>query len=158
MPTIHLTTVINAPLERCFNLARSIDLHQASNSKTKEKAIAGVTTGIIEQGETVTWRAKHLGIYQKLITEITIVEYPYLFEDKMLKGAFKKMKHLHLFEQKGEQTIMKDIFEFESPFGFIGKLFNKLVLTSYMKRFLTERNKILKTVAESDQWKKYLEV
>ncbi len=156
MAIIKLSTIINAPVERCFNFSRSIDLHQVSTSKTKERAIAGVTKGLINKGEQVTWSAKHFGIYQKLTVEIIAMDSPNSFEDRMVKGAFKSMKHLHLFETKGEQTIMKDVFEFESPFGSIGRLFNKLILTSYMERFLMERNQIIKIIAESEEWKKFL--
>ncbi len=156
MPIIHLSTSINAPIGRCFDLSRSIDLHMASTSKTKEKAIAGVTTGLINKGEQVTWLAKHFGIHQKLTAQITEMDFPHSFIDVQLKGAFKIMKHVHTFEQIGEQTIMTDAFEFESPMGFIGELFNKLILTAYMKRFLIERNLVIKTVSESNEWKKYL--
>jgi ligand-binding SRPBCC domain-containing protein len=155
MPIIHLTTIINAPIERCFDLARSIDLHQHTSKQTKEKAIAGVTKGLINKGETVTWKAKHFGIMQTLTSVITKMESPYSFEDCMVEGAFKKIKHRHTFEKKGQQTIMKDIFEFESPLGFLGKAFNKLILTNYMKRFLLERNNEIKRIAECDDWKKY---
>ncbi|MDV3308737.1 MAG: hypothetical protein LOY03_07970 [Cyclobacteriaceae bacterium] len=59
MPRIELTTIIHAPIERCFNLARSIDLHRPSVVGTKEEAVAGVTSGLIGMGEQVTWRARH---------------------------------------------------------------------------------------------------
>jgi|SRR6218665_216202 len=156
MPAIYITTIINAPVERCFDLARSIDLHSFSMAHTGEKAIAGKTSGLINKGETVTWRATHFGIAQTLTSLITEVEYPVLFEDRMVKGAFKGFYHKHYFEQRGDQTVMKDEFVFESPLGIIGKFFNALVLTKYMERFLIKRNAILKHVAESDEWKKYI--
>ncbi|MGZ4035350.1 MAG: SRPBCC family protein [Bacteroidia bacterium] len=156
MPVITITTIINAPKQRCFDLARSIDFHEHTSSVTKEKAIAGITKGLINKGETVTWRARHFGIFQKLTSEITKMEIPDLFEDCMVKGAFKKIQHLHTFEEKDGQTIMTDRFEFESPFGLIGKLFNKIILTNYMKGFLLRRNKEIKRAAECEDWKKYL--
>lgn len=59
MPVIYLEPFIDAPIEKCFDLARSIDLHMESTKHTGETAIAGKTSGIIELNETVTWRAKH---------------------------------------------------------------------------------------------------
>ena len=156
MPTINLTTIVSAPAERCFNLSRSIDFHMHTSYRTKEKAIAGVRTGLINKGETVTWKARHFGILQTLTSEITQMESPDFFEDCMVKGAFKSIKHMHTFEQNGGQTIMKDVFEFESPLGILGKLFNKTILMNYMKRFLLERNQEIKRVAECEEWKKYL--
>jgi ligand-binding SRPBCC domain-containing protein len=156
MPTIQITTVINASVERCFNLSRSIDFHMHTSHRTKEKAIAGITKGLIKKGERVTWKARHFGIMQTLTSEITQMEEPVFFEDCMVKGAFKSIRHMHTFEKMGEQTIMKDVFEFEAPFGFLGTIFNRIVLTNYMKRFLLERNQEIKRVAEFGEWKKYL--
>jgi hypothetical protein len=48
---------------------------------------------------------------------------------------------------------MKDVFSFQSPFGFIGRLFDKLVLTNYLTKFLLERNKMIKAYAETEKWK-----
>ncbi|CAN5486849.1 hypothetical protein BH10BAC1_BH10BAC1_10620 [soil metagenome] len=157
MPTIKIITIVNAPIERCFDLARSIDLHQYTSTKNNEKAIAGTTKGLINVGETVTWQATHFGITQKLTSKITQMEIPFMFEDCMLKGTFKKIQHQHLFEVKKQQTIMTDVFLFESPLGILGRMFNKVVLTKYMKRFLEQRNQAIKLIAETEEWKKYLQ-
>ena len=156
MPKINLTTTIEAPIERVFDLARSIDLHKLSTKKTNEEAVGGKTSGLIELGETVTWRAKHFNVYQKLTVEITEYDRPNMFRDVMLKGAFKSMKHLHKFEKEGNNTKMYDVFEFESPFGIIGRLANLLFLKNYMTNFLIERNQELKTYAESEEWRKII--
>ncbi|WP_312076406.1 SRPBCC family protein [Chryseobacterium sp.] len=148
MSKIILNTIINSNIHTVFDLARDIDLHQKSTFKTGEKAIAGRTSGLIEYGETVTWKAKHLGVIQTLTTKIISMEKPFQFIDVMLKGAFKSMKHQHIFRQEGKNTIMTDIFEFESPLGIIGKIFNKIYLKNYMISFLLERNKLIKVTAE----------
>lgn len=148
MAAIHLQTFIKADIQTVFDLARDIDLHQQSTFKTGEKAIAGRTSGLIEQGETVTWRAKHLGVYQTHTSEIIQMEKPYQFTDIMIKGTFKSLKHRHIFRQEGQHTIMTDIFEFESPLGIIGKLFNRFFLKNYMTGFLLERNRLIKATAE----------
>ena len=148
MPEIILVTEINAPIEICFDAARNIDLHQQSTSKTKEKAIAGRSSGLCEKGDTVTWRAKHFGIWQKLTSEITIVNRPVLFEDRMLKGTFKSISHQHHFEFKNDKTIMTDDFHYESPLGILGKLADKLFLENYLRKFLIERNSFLKKYCE----------
>ncbi|WP_294221455.1 SRPBCC family protein [uncultured Chryseobacterium sp.] len=150
MAIIRLQTTIQADIRNVFDLARDIDLHQKSTFRTDEKAVAGRTAGLIEQGETVTWKAKHLGIVQTLTTQIISMHKPYHFTDIMLKGAFKSMKHQHLFRQEDRYTVMTDIFEFESPFGIIGKIFNAIFLRNYMKQFLLERNRMIKSAAEAD--------
>lgn len=149
MSRIYLKTLINADIHTVFDLARNIDLHQRSTAKTYEKAIAGRTSGLIEENETVTWRAKHLGVYQNLTTKIISMEKPNQFTDEMQQGAFKSLHHQHIFKTEQGKTLMIDIFDFESPLGIIGKIFNRVFLKNYLKNFLLERNQLIKTTAES---------
>jgi ligand-binding SRPBCC domain-containing protein len=146
---IELSTIIDAPIQVCFDLSRSIDLHIESTKHTGEKAIAGRTSGLIEPGETVTWRAKHFGVWQNLTSKITEFQSPDYFTDEMVSGAFKSFRHEHLFFALNNQTVMKDIFTFESPLGWLGRLVNILVLGRYMERLLTERNRVIKIAAET---------
>jgi len=153
MPKIELITEIKATLEICFDLSRSIDLHKISTAQTKEEAIAGKTRGLINLNETVTWQATHFGIRQNLTSKITAFERPNYFIDEQIKGIFKSMIHEHKFQQAEGKIIMKDIFEFHSPLGVLGKVFNKLVLTKYLEKLLTHRNQLIKEFAETDKWK-----
>lgn len=154
MPQLHLTTTINAPIEIVFDLARSIDLHILSLEHTNERAVAGRTTGLVQQGETVTWRAKHLGVTQELTSLITDVEPHHYFADELVKGAFKHFKHEHFFEKlENGNTLMKDIFDYTSPLGILGKLADFLFLEKYMTQLLEQRNHTLKQVAEDGRWK-----
>ena len=148
MPKIELTTPINAPIQRCFDIARDIDVHVASTAHTGEQAIAGRTNGLIELGETVTWRAKHFGIWQNLTSKITEFNSPNFFADEMVAGAFKSFRHEHYFTGNDKQTIMRDEFMFESPLGLLGKLANWLFLKKYMTNLLLKRNLMIKEVAE----------
>ena len=157
MPKIELITEINSSLEICFNLSRSIDLHQLSTAETKERAIAGKTAGLISMNDYVTWEAIHFGVKQKLTSKITGYNYPHYFKDEQLQGAFKSFEHEHLFEQVGKVVIMKDIFTFSSPLGILGKIANQLFLTNYMRKFLLQRNLIIKDFAETDKWKVLLD-
>ena len=130
MTQIKITTTIKAPIEIVFDTCRNIDIHQYSASKTNEKAIAGKTSGLINKGETVTWKGKHFGVYIQHESIISEMEFPIYFADEQLKGHFKSFKHEHIFIQNENQTIMTDILEYETPFSVFGKLFNKLVLKS----------------------------
>ena len=157
MPTILLTTEIKADIQICFDLSRSIDLHKLSTVKTQEEAIDGITEGLIRHGEFVTWEAIHFGIKQKLTSRITAFENPFHFRDEQEKGSFKFIKHDHYFEQDANYVLMRDIFEFDSPFGILGKIFNKLILTKYLTKFLVERNQLIKEFAETEKWKSVLQ-
>ena len=155
MVEIELETKIKAPIERVFDLSRSIDAHLDSTSSTGERAIAGTTSGLIGLGETVTWSAVHFCIRQKLTVEIVEFERPHLFADQMTDGAFKSMYHRHTFEAVGDETIMRDNFAFEAPLGILGIIAEKLVLGWYMRRFLQSRNARLKALAEGDEWSRF---
>ncbi|CAN5553501.1 hypothetical protein BH10BAC5_BH10BAC5_20610 [soil metagenome] len=156
MPVIKLKTKINAPMERCFLLSLSVDLHQLSTEQTNEKAIAGITSGIMKLNDTVTWRAKHFGIYLTLTSKITEYEYPDYFVDEMVEGAFKNLHHTHSFNWCGDHTELIDVFNFEAPAGIIGKIFSNLILKKYLTRFLSKRNQMIKFVAEGEEWKELL--
>ena len=157
MPEIELKTQIQAPVDRCFDLSRSIDLHMLSTQQTNEIAVAGVITGLIGLNESVTWKARHFGVWQKLTSEITEFKYPDYFVDEMVKGAFKSFRHEHYFKEKeNNMTEMIDKFSYESPLGILGSLADKLFLKRYMTDLLDKRNQTIKEVAESDRWKEIL--
>lgn len=156
MPVIVLYTRIHAPRERVFDLSRSLDLHQDTVAHTKERAVAGVTSGLLGLEEDVTWSAWHLGWRRRLRVRMCRLEYPSFFEDRMVEGAFRMMRHEHHFEPDGEGTVMMDRFEFESPFGWIGRVFDRLFLEGYMRRLLEQRNAGIKRIAESGEWRNYL--
>jgi ligand-binding SRPBCC domain-containing protein len=157
MPVIELSTVIRAPRERVFDLARSIDAHQDSTGGSEERAFSGITRGLIGMNEEVTWEARHFGVRQKLTVRITAFERPAHFQDIMISGAFSSMTHDHLFEEHPEGTLMRDRFEFTSPLGILGRIADGLFLTGYMRRFLVRRNAVLKQFAESGDWNRYVQ-
>ena len=135
MPVIELTTRIEAPVERVFDLSRSIDLHTQSASRSREHAVAGVVSGLIGMGQDVTWRARHFGIWQKLTVRITAFERPVHFADEMLSGAFRSMEHHHYFDAVDGGTVMRDVFRFHSPLGILGRIADCVFLVRYMRRF-----------------------
>lgn len=151
MPTIRLETFIEAPVERCFDLSLNVDLHRNSTAQTRERAIAGVTTGVMKLGDTVTWEAIHFGIKQHLTSHITAYERPHAFTDEMVQGAFQTMTHVHKFIPQPPGTLMVDIFTFRAPLGLLGRIAERLVLTRYMKELLLTRNRHLKLVAEAKE-------
>ena len=145
-------TMIGAPIERCFDLARSVEVHLAGNVHCGEQAMAtgGVTTGLIGLGERVTWRAKHLGVWRKLTSEITAMERPAYFQDTMIRGAFRMMKHDHFFRAVSlVSTEMTDVLIFEAPLGILGRLAEWALLRRYMRALLRERNAVIREIAES---------
>lgn len=157
MPIIRISTSISAPIERVFDLARSVDVHLATTTETQEKAIAGRKSGLLEYGDSVTWEARHLGRTRKLKVQITEFDLPNQFVDEMVSGPFRSLRHVHRFKSNTESdTEMIDELVFKAPMGPIGTLAERLLLTRYMEKFLLKRNAELKTIAETDRWRDYL--
>jgi ligand-binding SRPBCC domain-containing protein len=156
VPIIELTTEIRAPIGRVFDLARSIDLHVKTVSATNERAVSGVTTGLIGPDQEVTWEARHFGLLQRLTVRINEYDRPHRFRDSMVRGIFQHLDHKHLFPERGEITRMVDKFDFASPMGILGRIGDRLFLTDYLKKLLIKRSEIIKTVAETDEWRQFL--
>jgi ligand-binding SRPBCC domain-containing protein len=157
MVTIELRTFIAAPPARVFDLSRSIDLHRQSMGRSREEAVAGRTSGLIGMGETVTWRAWHLGVRQRLTVRISGYDRPRWFRDELVRGAFATMVHDHHFDPADGGTEMRDVFRFSAPAGPLGRLVERWVLKRYMTRLLADRNAAIKAAAEGGEWRKLLE-
>jgi ligand-binding SRPBCC domain-containing protein len=147
---IRLETVIAAPIGDCFDLSLSVDAHAASMRTSGERAIGGITSGVMKLGDTVTWRARHFGIVFRMTSAITAYDYPSRFVDEQQHGPFHRWWHEHRFTAMGDHTTqMTDIVEFQSPLGAAGSVADHLVLCRYMARLLHQRNTWLKTTLEA---------
>lgn len=148
MPVIIHITYIKAPVEVCFNLARSVEAHMQTTSQTKERAVDGVITGLLEKGDCVTWEATHFGVKQRLTAKIIEMVKPNFFIDVQVNGAFQSFTHTHEFTEIHYGTMMKDTFAYQAPFGIIGRVADKLFLEKYMQGFIESRSNELKHLAE----------
>jgi ligand-binding SRPBCC domain-containing protein len=152
MKPIRLAIWIDAPVERCFLLSLSIDLHVAAAHRSGERAIAGVTTGLIGEGETVTFQGRHFLLPRRHTSRIEIMR-PYShFRDVMVAGSFQHYEHDHHFAAMDDGTRMRDEVRFTAPWGAVGQL----LVRRRLKEFLKERNAEIKRVAESEEWRRYL--
>jgi ligand-binding SRPBCC domain-containing protein len=151
-----LSTRIDAPIECCFDLSRSIDLHIASTDGTGGRAIAGVTSGLIGPGQEVTWSGRHFGFVIRHTSRITAYEFPCYFQDSMLRGAFHSYCHDHYFATCNGGTLMKDVVRFSAPYGLLGRIVERLAVERHMRRLLERRNLHIKHTAESGQYREYL--
>ena len=150
METIRVETWIAAPAERCFDAARDLDLHVKSVAHTNERAVAGRTSGLIELGEEVTWRARHFGITQHFTSRITGFDRPRWFQDVMQRGAFRSFVHDHYFDSVGARTKMIDVLAFSAPLGLLGRIAEKLFLRRYLRRLLATRGRVIAEVVMAE--------
>ena len=153
------TTVIHAPVGRCFDLSRSVEVHLLANVHSGEQTVAagGVTSGLVGLGDEVMWRAKHFGVWQNLTSRTTALVAPFYFQVTMVRGIFQAMQAEHLFREVGAGvTEMRDVFSVAAPLGLLGLMAEGLFLRRYMLGLLRERNAVIKRVAEGAEWERYL--
>lgn len=143
MPRIVLSTKIDAPARDCFDLSLCVDAHTASMSHFGERVIGGTERGVMGLGDSVTWKARHFGFSFTMTAQITEYDAPRRFVDEQVTGPFGRWWHEHTFQETDDATIMTDIVEFASPFGPVGELVDAMVLTRYVRRLLTQRNRWL---------------
>lgn len=141
MRGFELVTHLPVPVRAVFDASLSIDAHLGSMRFSRERAIAGVTSGTIGLGESVTWRAWHFVVPFTMTSVISEVEEPLRFIDQQLKGPFGSFHHEHLFVPAGGGTRMIDRIQLASPFA--GALADPVLLVPYLRHLIRVRNRFL---------------
>lgn len=135
--SFEIVTRAAVPADALFDASRDIGAHVASMRGTGERAIGGVTSGLIGLDETVTWRAWHFGIPFRMTSRITALERPHRFVDEQTTGPFRLFRHEHLYVERDGTTIMTDRVTLASP--VFGRVAERLVLVPYLRRLLIRR-------------------
>ena len=136
--TFILVTETPLSAEAIFDLSLDIDAHVASMSQSAERAVDGIVTGRIGPGESVTWRARHFGIWWTMTSQITALDRPTRFVDEQVRGPFKAFVHEHRFESIATGCRMTDTITVASP--VFGALAERVVLVPYLRRLIAKRN------------------
>ena len=157
METIRLGTWIDAPVERCFLLSLSVDLHVATARSMRDKTGAGATEGTIGEGDTLTFKGNHFGVRWRHTSLIEKLRPHSYYRDVMIAGPFQHFEHDHYFAPMDDGTRMRDEVRFSASAGLLGRLTTRMFLRKQLKAFLRERNAMIKRLAESEDWHKYLE-
>lgn len=96
----------------------------------------------------------HLGGFgpvQRIKHEITEVDPPRRYVEKLVKGALQSWTHEHIIEPKGDnQCVVTDRIEFEPPGGFVGFLINEDKILHSLKKGFAHRHRELKRLLEQD--------
>jgi len=142
-------TMVGAPVEAVFDLSLDVDAHLRSMRRSGERAVAGVTSGPMNLGDQVTWKARHFAIPFTMTSKIVELERPTRFVDRQVRGPFRRFRHEHRFEPAGTGCVMIDRVEFEAPLGPVGRVVERVVLRSYMQKLIAQRNRDLADAAES---------
>ncbi|WP_243062276.1 SRPBCC family protein [Humibacter sp. RRB41] len=148
MPSV-LVLVTETPrsIAALFEVSLDIDAHVGSMRQSGERAVDGVMRGRIGLGQTVTWRARHFGVWFTMTSKITELEGPDRFVDEQVAGPFKSFRHEHLFEEADGLTRMTDTITLASP--VFGRVAESLVLVPYLRKLIRKRNQHLLALLES---------
>ncbi|MEW9548286.1 cyclase [Nonomuraea sp. NPDC050783] len=152
MPTsFEVVTLVHAPPGLVFDTSLSVEAHTTSMAASRERAVAGVTSGRLGADDQVTWQARHFGLPWRLTSVISVCERPGYFVDEQVAGPFRHWRHAHHFvlAPDGQSTIMRDVVEFAAPAGPLGAAVEALVLRRYMTRLILARNAHLKRTTEA---------
>lgn len=136
--TFVVVTDADVSSQQLFEISLDVDAHVSSMHESGERAIAGTTSGAIGLDETVTWRARHFGIWFTMTSTITELEHPTRFVDQQVRGPFKTFVHEHRFETMGDGCRMTDTVTVGSP--FFGRLAERVLLVPYLRRLIIKRN------------------
>ncbi|MBX2860776.1 MAG: hypothetical protein KTR14_06050 [Vampirovibrio sp.] len=156
MITLRKTIQISAPIHRCFDLVRSVDVHVETGKIIQARAEGGKTTGLPEVGDETHWSAKFFGIRFYIATQVQELSSPTRFQEGWIKGFFQVFEHEYLLEEYNGITTVTDIFRFESPGWLISRIVDSFILEPQMRFVQAQRLDIIQRIAESDEWKKYL--
>jgi ligand-binding SRPBCC domain-containing protein len=149
MGHVVIETLIAAPRERVFDLARDVSAHTKSAAFSRERAVApGRTAGLLELGDTVTFEGVHFLLRLRITARIVEFDLPRSFADELVRSAFRSLRHVHEFEERGDATLMRDTLDWVSPLGILGRLADALFVTRHMRRFVTRKQLALKEMAE----------
>jgi ligand-binding SRPBCC domain-containing protein len=150
-------THIDAPLERCFLLSTSLAVVEIElGMHPVVKGGATRTEGLVVGGDRIRWEGWQLGLWHYHVSLISAWEPYWLFRDTMIAGRFKSFSHDHEFTEIGGQVLLKDTVRFGMPYGLAGRLIGKYVLVPHIRGLMRRRFDLLKRIAESEEWRKYV--
>jgi ligand-binding SRPBCC domain-containing protein len=149
LTTITIETFIAAPAEVCFDLARDVEAHRRSAAFSGEQLVPpGKLSGVLELGDLVAFEGRHFAMRQRFVARITLVDRPRRFDDEMVKGIFRWLRHVHEFHPREDGTLMRDVLTWEAPLGPLGHLADWLFLRRHMTWFVRTKQGHLREMAE----------
>ena len=158
MITVRHEVRVRAPAGRCFDLARSVDLHVASATDIAARAVGGRTHGLSADGDCTTWSARFLGVRFAMTTRVENFAPPTGFGDRLTHGLLRRFAHVYRFVPQGDDgCAMSDELTVEAPCGFLGRLLERFYLARRMRALVRRRLEHIRRVAESEDWRRYMD-
>jgi len=112
---------VNCGLDKVWNFyTNTKHLEIITPPQLKLRIIETSNNQQVVEGLRMTLSTKLVLYSSKWHSIISLVDISrHMYIDEMVKGPFKKWKHVHLFSDIGKnQTLVTDTIEFELPFSF----------------------------------------
>ena len=149
MGKVVVETLIELPVEAVFDLARDVETHAQSAAFSGERLVEpGRTKGLLELGDLVAFEGRHFGIRQRFVARIVEMSPPRRFVDEMVRGAFRWLRHEHEFHVHARGTLMRDLLQWRSPLGLLGRIADALFVERHVESFVRSKQQNLKRMAE----------
>ncbi|KAF2514337.1 SRPBCC family protein [Flavobacterium foetidum] len=135
---------INTTIEECWDFFSSPKNLQTITLDNMSFTIQDFDEKRMYPGQIITYTLKPLlGIKISWVTEITFVKDHHYFIDVQRFGPYKLWHHKHFFEPTENGIKMTDVVHYALPFGYLGRLMNRLIIQDKLKSiFDYRRNKV----------------
>lgn len=128
-------SVIECSVEELFNFHLDVkNLEVITPPSMKVELLNKITTPKV--GDILKLRSTKGFLSNIWEVEVKELVHPNLLLDEAIKSPFKSFRHSHIFLDLGNGfSELKDMVEYELPFGFFGNLFDFLVRAEFDKMF-----------------------
>lgn len=148
---------IKAPIERCFLLATNIELMQRTIGLKVSKRASSRTTGLAAPGDRVVWHGWWYGLPQTHESVLTGYDSPTLVRKTVESRSFKRFEHELRFTEIDGHVLLTGSVRFSLPLGALGRYVARHTFLPRLMELLRQRLQLLRFVAESEHWPRYLE-
>lgn len=152
MPKLQFTTLIHAPGQRVFDLARCVSLHKRHFEKHAIVPVQGKFSGLLDLREHVTWKGKFGRKVRMLAVEVTEMKAPDYFKMEFRKEFFDRFLHEVYLTEIDNGTILMDQIDFSLPTKAFSPFMNNRCAEKMITDLLNERNALCKEYAEGNNW------
>ncbi len=98
------------------------------------------------EGAVIDYRIRWFGLSLAWRSRIEGYLPPERFTDIQIAGPYRSWNHLHLFEDMGDRTRMRDIVTYRVPFGVLGRTVHALSVRAQLEDIFVYR------AMRVDQW------
>lgn len=148
MAIINITTFIQAPVEKVFELSRNLEMLRKSMVAIQPHITCSSTSnGVLAVGDRTTWKWKFFYKTRVTVLQVTKINSPVLMVQKQVEGNYKTMRMERHFKPCDNGTIMIDVIKFSLKMGMLGALF-EMPLQNHIKKAVKSYARFLKEQAE----------